>query len=257
MEIAVITVAGISSRFNEGVPKEDKRLKAIYYESDRTCTLLYHLIEKCMFVDKIVIVGGYKYEDLKAYCDELPGAMKARLALVYNEHYADRASGYSLYVGLKEIFDRFEDVEKVVFVEGDLDIDKDSFCKVIDAGSNVLTYNFEPIYAKKAVVLYRDADERFRYAFNSSHGLLKIDQAFSVILNSGQMWKFTDVEKLKAANENFGETENDGTNLRIIQNYIDLCDTESFELVSLSRWTNCNTREDYRQILEYWREDAR
>ena len=119
----------------------------------------------------------------------------------------------------------------------------------------MLTYSFEPIYAKKAVVLYRDGEGCFRYAFNSSHGLLKIDDAFSVILNSGQMWKFTDAAKLRAANEKFFAEEKDGTNLRIIQNYIDSCGSDGFELVSLSRWTNCNTREDYRKILSYWEEE--
>ena len=35
MKIAIITVAGISSRFNEGVPEEERELKAIYTETDR------------------------------------------------------------------------------------------------------------------------------------------------------------------------------------------------------------------------------
>ncbi|MDE6639333.1 MAG: hypothetical protein K2K63_02260 [Acetatifactor sp.] len=257
MEAAIITVAGVSSRFNEGIPEEDKCLKAIYFEEDRTSTLLYHLLEKCMFADMIVIAGGYKYDDLKSYCEKLPNSMKDKLVLTYNEHYADLGSGYSLYVGLKEIFDKSEDVEGVLFVEGDLDIDRDSFSKVAGSGSNVLSYSFEPIYSRKAVVLYKDAEEHYKYAFNSSHGLLKIDEAFSLILNSGQIWKFTDTEKLRAANEKFYETGGDGTNLRIIQNYIDLCDTESFELIGLLRWTNCNTRGDYGKILEYWKEDAK
>ena len=34
VEAAIITVAGISSRFNEGIPEKDKCLKAIYYEKD-------------------------------------------------------------------------------------------------------------------------------------------------------------------------------------------------------------------------------
>ena len=84
MEAAIITVAGISSRFNEGICEEDKCLKAIYYEKDRTCTLLYHLIEKCMFAQRIVVVGGYKYYALKSYCDELPDSMKDKLVLFYN-----------------------------------------------------------------------------------------------------------------------------------------------------------------------------
>lgn len=250
-------MAGISSRFNEGIPEEKKRHKIIYYEKNKNNTLLYHLLEKCLFADKIILVGGSKYEDVKDYCRELPEGMKNKIILVYNERYDDLASGYSLYVGLKELFSRFGDVKEILFVEGDLDIDKASFEKVITSRRDVLTFSYAPIYAEKAVVLYRDKNERFRYAFNSEHGLLKIDDAFSVILNSGQMWKFIDPQKLEEANEKFYETEKEGTNLRIIQNYIDFCKSKNFELIGLERWTNCNTREDYKQIVSYWEEEIK
>ena len=257
MRVAVITIAGISSRFNAGIPEEEQRHKIIYYENDKKASLLYHLLEKCMYADRIVLVGGNRYDEVKAYCDELPSMMKEKIVLTYNEHYADLASGYSLYVGLKEINDTMEDVEEILFVEGDLDIDKGSFNQVVNSDKNVLTFSYEPIYANKAVVLYKDAEEHFKYAFNSSHGLLRIDDDFSVILNSGQTWKFMDVEKLMAANEKFYQESKDGTNLKIIQNYIDTCDNDSFELIGLKRWTNCNTREDYRKIYKYWEDDAK
>lgn len=254
MKVAVITAAGVSSRFNEGILEEEKYLKIIYSEKGKTDTLLYHLLEKCIFADKIVLVGGYKYNELKVYCEELPDSMKDKIVLIYNRYYAELASGYSLYIGLKEIFDNFDDVEEILFAEGDLDVDKDSFCRVINARHNVLTYSFGPIYAKKAVVLYKDMYDHFRYIFNSNHGLLKIDEAFSAIFNSGQIWKFTEIEKLKAVNEKFYQVEKNGTNLCIIQNYIDSCNPASFELIQLLRWTNCNTREDYRKILTYWKD---
>lgn len=255
MRIAIITVAGVSSRFNEGIAEEEKRHKIIYYENDTKHTLLYHLVEKCMYADRIVLVGGSRYSELEAYCAGFPEEMRSKILLTYNPHYEDLASGYSLYVGLDKIFSEFEDVEDILFVEGDLDIDRASFNKVVQSDCDVLTYSFEPIYANKAVVLYKDTDGHYKYAFNSSHGALKIDDAFTVILNSGQMWKFKDAKKLKVANDKFYETEKDGTNLRIIQNYIDSCDNEGFELIGLSRWTNCNTREDYRKILKYWEEE--
>lgn len=255
MRVVIITAAGISSRFNEGIREEEKCLKIIYFERNRNATLLYHLLEKCKFADQIVLVGGYKYNELEAYCEELPDFMKKKLILVYNEHYADLASGYSLYVGLKTSFESLETIKEVLFIEGDLDIDRDSFNRVVNAKHNVLTYNFEPIYAKKAVVFYRNIQDHFRYMFNSSHGLLRIDEAFSLILNSGQMWKFIEIEKLKAANKKFYQLGKEGTNLGIIQNYIDSCAVESFELVGLYRWTNCNTREDYRKIAKYWVEE--
>ena len=63
MKAAVITIAGISSRFNEGIPEEQKVLKAIFTEDSKEKTLLYQLLRKCAFADLIVIVGGYKFSD--------------------------------------------------------------------------------------------------------------------------------------------------------------------------------------------------
>ena len=60
MKAAIITVAGISSRFNEGVTEDRKELKAIYSENGSQNTLLYHLLLKCSYADKIILVGGYK-----------------------------------------------------------------------------------------------------------------------------------------------------------------------------------------------------
>ena len=142
---------------------------------------------------------------------------------------------------------------EVLFVEGDLDVDKESFDRVKESDKNVLTYNHDPIYANKAVVLYRDGDGCYRYAFNSDHGLLKINDPFSCILNSGQIWKFKDMEVLKKAAEDYFQEEKKGTNLAIIQRYVDMTDQEAFEVLPLIRWTNCNTREDYRKILSFWR----
>ncbi len=255
MKAAIITIAGISSRFNEGIPENEKRHKIIYYENDPYDSLLYHLLQKCMYADKIILVGGNKYDDVKEYCNALPAQMREKIILVFNEHYADLASGYSLYVGLDELFKRYEQPDEVLFVEGDLDIDEKSFERVVSSEKNVLTYSYEPIYANKAVVLYKDGEGCYKYAFNSSHGLLKIDDAFSVILNSGQLWKFTDAKKLKEANEKFYEQDKAGTNLLIIQNYINSCESSTFELLPLERWTNCNTRADYKKILSYWEDE--
>lgn len=252
MKTAVITVAGISSRFNEGVPEKERVLKAIYHEGDARETLLYHLLRKCVFADRIVVVGGYRFAELETYVCSVPEeALRRKLRLVENPHYSDLNSGYSLYLGLREALT--EEPEEILFVEGDLDIDAASFEAVIRAEKTVLSYNYEPIRANKAVVLYADGEGRYHYAFNSSHGLLKIEDAFAAILNSGQLWKFHRPELLAGANERFGRETPDGTNLRIIQNYLDCLPAGEVELIGLDRWTNCNTREDYRHICQYWR----
>lgn len=248
MKIAIITNAGISSRFNEGVPDNLKKLKAIYYENDSKDTLLYHQLLKCSYADKIILVGGYKYENLREYVQTLESGLQSKITMVLNDHFEDLGSGYSLYLGLEEAFKY--DPSEVLFVEGDLDIDNDSFERVVSSDKSILTYTYEPIYANKAVVLYKDDADRYRYAFNSSHGMLTIESPFSCILNSGQTWKFTEVDKLKAANAKFYDEAKGDTNLRIIQNYLDM--GVEATIVPLDRWTNCNTRDDYRKIVLYW-----
>ena len=251
MKTAIITAAGVSSRFNEGIPESEKQLKVIYGGGEQT--LLYHLVQKCMYADQIIVVGGYKFDDLKEYLLGLKPEIRDKIELVYNEHYKDLSSGYSLYLGLMDAFKYQSD--EILFIEGDLDVDRDSLDNVIKSNNSVLTYNYEPIYANKSVVLYKDGNDRFHYAFNSSHGMLAINEPFSCILNSGQIWKFTDIEKLKTASDKFLTEEKNGTNLRIIQNYLD-CGTE-IDLIGLKRWTNCNTREDYDQIVSYWEEELK
>ena len=132
-------------------------------------------------------------------------------------------------------------------------MDNESFAKVVRSEKSVLTYTFEPIYANKAVVLYKNDRNQYCYAFNSSHGLLSVQSPFSCILNSGQTWKFTEIDTLKRANEQFYKESRDETNLRIIQNYLDMGVVA--DLISIKRWTNCNTKEDYKQIVSYWEEE--
>lgn len=248
MRSAIITVAGISSRFNEGIPEEAKVLKAIYHEDDPKKTLLYHLLKKCSYADRVIIVSGYKDESLRNYITTLDRDMREKIAVVYNEYFSDLSSGYSLYLGLKEAFKYSSD--EILFVEGDLDIDDESFDRVVNSNGNVLTFTYEPIYSDKAVVLYKDDKEKYRYAFNHSHGMLHIESPFSCILNSGQLWKFTDIEKLNDASDRFFSENKEGTNLCIIQNYLD--QDIQVEVLPLKRWTNCNTRDDYKTIKAYW-----
>lgn len=251
MRTAIITIAGISARFNAGIPEDDKILKAIYNEGSAKDTLLFHLLNKCSYADRIVIVGGYRYDDMREFFDTYLADSFPQTVFVKNDHFADLASGYSLYLGVCEALG-FGSTE-ILFVEGDLDIDDESFGRVRDSKKAVLTYTTEPIYANKAVVLYQDAGGCYKYAFNSAHGCLTIDEPFACILNSGQTWKFTDMKALEESNEEFAQKDPGGTNLAIIQGYIDRVPAEPLELVKLDRWVNCNTREDYRKILEYWK----
>ena len=57
---------------------------------------------------------------------------------------------------------------------------------------------------------------------------------------------------LKIANNYFKNNMIEDTNLAIIQKYFDLVDNDEIELIGLNHWVNCNTREDYKLIKEYW-----
>ena len=253
LRIVIITVAGVSSRFNKGFAEEDKILKCLYYEENLENTLIYQMLEKTDYADKIVIVGGYKYADLVDYVNnQLPQNLQAKISLVYNDHYSDLSSGYSLYLGIKEALDNFTDIDEILFVEGDLDIDNESFLNVVNSPKNVLTFNYEPIYSNKAVVVYQNENDDYKYLFNSDHGLLKLKEEFKAIFNSGQTWKFQDSDILKIANDNFKENLIEDTNLGIIQKYFDLVDNTEIEIIGLRHWVNCNTRDDYKLIKNYW-----
>lgn len=103
MKALIITVAGISSRFNEGVEDRRKALKAIYTTDLTSNTLLFHLLNQCRYADRIIVVGGYRFEKLKSYMErEVSGDIRDKVVLIFNKHYMDLASGYSLYLASEE-----------------------------------------------------------------------------------------------------------------------------------------------------------
>lgn len=254
LKIAIITVAGISSRFNQDIYEDDKVLKCIYFEKNPKNTLIAHMIYKLKSYDKIIIVGGFKFSELMNYMGKnFNEAITNKIAFVKNDFYDDLSSGYSLYLGIKEALTN-ENISEILFVEGDLDIDNKSFLNVVNSKKNVLTFNNEPIYSNKAVVLYQNENNDYKYIFNSAHGTLSINEPFKAIFNSGQIWKFKDMKLLKIANDYFRKNLIDDTNLGIIQKYFDLIKNDEIEIIELKHWVNCNTRDDYKLIKEYWSE---
>lgn len=250
MNAAIITVAGVSSRFNVGVDNDKKCLKAIYSDGALEDTLLARLVQKCNYYDYIIIVGGYKYNDLEQYIETaFSYNIRSKISLVRNEHYHDLASGFSLLLGLEQVFTLLSP-EEILFVEGDLAIDDLSFQKVVKAKASVATYNHEPIYADRAVVLYRNHRGEYKYAFSSEHGLLQIDEPFSAIWNSGQLWKFRNIPAIMQAARSFSEGSKKETNLKIIQEYMSSLSDNEIEIIGLQHWVNCNTREDLKKIRE-------
>lgn len=244
MKILIITVAGMSARFSESLGYAC--LKCLYYEKSVQESLLYGLLHQDGAFDRYVIVGGYKFGELEGFIREELKDVKDKILLVENDHYADYGSGYSLYLGLKKILDMAFD--EVIFAEGDLHVDRESFRKVYDSPRDVITCNQEAIWASKAVVFYFDMDYKIHYIYDTSHNVLEIKEPFLGIFNSGQIWKFTDPDRLRRVSVSAGEKEQRGTNLELIQRYFGGLEKDEYEAVTFKKWINCNTVFDYRSI---------
>lgn len=244
----IVTVAGTATRFNKDLSKET--LKCLYYEQSPAYTLLKQILVRAGDYDKIVIVGGYLYEDLKRYQQEELSEWEGKIKLVYNPYYREYGSGYSLLLGIKALDD---DTGAVTFVEGDLFFDKESFKCVHDSKNSVLTVNREFILSNKAVALYIDEQDKPHYIYDTGHKSLCINEPFKAIYNSGQIWQFSDIELLRRLASGLNEKEEKGTNLIIIQKYLDAY-TGKLEIIPIKTWHNCNTVADYNRVYDELKE---
>ncbi len=246
MKILIVTVAGMSSRFSQSLGHSC--LKCLYYENHIEDSLLYTMLHQDRTFDYYVIVGGFMYDDLKAAIEEEFKEFGDKILLVKNEHYADYGSGYSLYLGLREIEDK--DYDEVIFAEGDLYVDPKSFGEIYDHVGNVITCNTEPILASKAVAFYYDKDYAIHYIYDTAHSILEINEPFQGIFNSGQIWKFADADKLKKVVQSIPEREWRGTNLVLIQEYFGSLSKSEYDIITFAKWVNCNTISDYRKCIK-------
>ena len=247
MKCLVVTVAGISGRFNDGYP--EKYLKCIYYEKRPEHTLLYRILDQNREYGSIVIVGGYEYSKLRKYVQDHLADLAGRIVLLENTYYKDYGTAYSLKLGLEACLQQ-EHVEEVFFTEGDLYVGEEDYRRIKGVHQDCFTFNHEPIVSKKAVVVYR-TETGWNYAFDPDHYGITMPGNILEIYNSAQMWKFCDVRRLKRVFEEMSEEEWKGTNLALIQKYFGRNEVLSVEI---NQWMNCNTREDY-QTCE-WGMDA-
>lgn len=215
MKSLIITVAGMSSRFNKEL--ETPVLKCLYHEGTPRLALLSLQISMTYdYVDEIVIVGGYKYDDLTAFVSKHITDDAQKIKTVYNEHYHDYGSGYSLLKGIETVSER---TDEITFIEGDLFFDPESVRNIIDSKRDVISVNNEPILSNKAVALYFDANHCPHYIYDTCHSCLEIHEPFTAIYNSGQMWKFTNPCKVREICMTLTQAQKQGTNLEIIQKY--------------------------------------
>ena len=236
----------MSSRFNKDT--KENVLKCLYYEDTPASSLLSLQVHKAYnLVDEIVVVGGYKYEDLEHFIRQEMKDVNHKMKLVYNDHYSDYGSGYSLLKGIEVVSN---EVSEITFIEGDLFFDTASVEKIITSPKDVISVNNEPILSNKAVALYFDAQNYPHYIYDTSHSCMEIHEPFTAIYNSGQMWKFMNPSRVREICQFLTPEQERGTNLEIIQKYFGAYMSSQLDIVRISLWYNCNTVSDYREAIK-------
>jgi choline kinase len=239
----IITVAGTSSRFRKSLGKDV--LKATYQEKGFPSILETLLAYAEGYFEDIIIVGGYRYQELETYISNHHDTNN--ITLVYNKAY-ERGSNESLLCGIRALDKVYN---QVLFAEGDLVIDKESFISIINSSSNVITNATIPIEAKTSVIYYFNSEDTLKYKYDTEHKSLQIDEPFTSISNSGQIWKFCDFNVLQKVVSSFSEEDIDGTNLLTISQYFNSIEYNTIEQIQIQKWFNCNTIDDYRLATEY------
>lgn len=246
MKALIVTVAGTARRFSESVGKDT--LKCLYYKNAPEESLLCQMLRHRADFDKYIIVGGFLFDELVDFIEENLKEFADKITLVKNEYFAEYGSCYSLYLGIKKAGELC--CEQIVFAEGDLFLDEETFQKIYDAANDAVTSNGEDIYADKAVAFYYDTMSGIHYIYDTDHETLCIKEPFTAIFNSGQVWKFKNRELLLQIAEGLSKEELAGTNLVIIQKYFSALDKGGYQQFKFKTWINCNTLADFEKMLE-------
>lgn len=242
MRCVIITVAGRSERFNKDA--KTPGLKCIFYHSDKRKTLLYSMLKKCTGYEKAVIVGGYQFGALKAYIGEVEKDFPFRIEVVYNPAFSEYGSGYSLFLGIEACL-KEESCSEILFAEGDLAVDAESFEAIKRSPKSCFTVNGEDICSDKSVIVYINHNNQIRYRYDTSHGFFVLQEPFCNIYNSGQIWKMADRKKVKEIMTKMPKEDWYGTNLVFIEKYFNSIDRNQVEMVRFRYWVNCNLRSDF------------
>ena len=243
---AIITLAGMSSRFSKSVGYECH--KSLYRSNpDGECLLDWQLalIAKYGF-DQIVLVGGYKYDELALYVRNRYEGWP--ITLVRNDHYSDLGSGYSLCLGVEAVS---AETSAVLFMEGDLLFDEPTFKELASKSDNAITTTKTIVDARTSVAFYVSDSGRLRYVYDTKHETLTIPEAFLCIGNSGQVWQFFDARKLKSIVNGLSAEQKSGTNLVPIVEYFKDVDAKKVRICQFDAWFNCNTIADYRNMEKF------
>ena len=238
MRAFITTAAGQSTRFNQGCA--DPVLKCLYHTEKTPECILFRLLRQAVEAgfDRLIVVGGYRYQDLQHAVEEYHNPS---IKLVYNPRWQDCGSMFSLYYGVLAA----EGATELLFCEGDIITDRDSFRQLASAQKDSFAIAREPIFADRSVAAYQGSDDRLHYLFDANHGALTFPPNVKAVFHSAQAWKIDDGEAFIRLNAQLTETERRGTNLVLIERYFQRHAFRELRPVTLEHWINCNTREDF------------
>ena len=247
---AIIAAAGCSARFRRSVGRDV--LKVLYYEQEPKECLLSRQLDLLTATDfaHVVIVGGYNFQALEQFIRQYH-AEDQRISLVYNGQYEEFGTCFTFACGLNAL--ELSRIDQVVLIEGDLFFERDDFQEIVAAESDVITANSELICADKSVVFYIAQDNKIFYTYDTAHRQLRVDAPFSVMGNSGQVWKFCDPLLLANIVNGLGSAGCSDTNLLPIEQYLNVRGINQAKVVKFGSWFNCNTIDDFHAIVDYLR----
>lgn len=238
MRAFITTVAGQSTRFNQGCA--DPVLKCLYHTEKTPECILYRLLRQAASagLDRLIVVGGYRYRDLQCAVEK---NSSLSVELVYNPRWQDSGSMYSLYYGVLAA----EGAAEVLFCEGDIITDSESFRRLASAQKDSFAIARDPVLADRSVAAYQGSDDRLHYLYDTQHGSLTFPPSIKAVFHSAQAWKIQDTETFMRLNGQLAEAERRGTNLILIERYFKEFPMDKLEPVVMEHWINCNTREDF------------
>jgi CTP:molybdopterin cytidylyltransferase MocA len=247
MRVLIITAAGIASRFNRDLDKPV--LKCIFFKEKPQYSILYQMFSRISHCDRIIVVGGYKFKQLVKFIETYLSDFSHKTEVIFNPHFEDYGSGYSLYFGIKTA--EKINASEIIFVEGDLFFSKADFRKITSAKGDVLAVNKEPIESSKTVLVYEDLSKHMKYLYDIEHKEFFIKESFHSIYNSAQVWKFINLVRLYESNEKITAFQKTTANLEIIGDYFSSIPKDKISIVTMNNWINCNTMKDYYIMLKY------
>ena len=148
MRAFITTAAGQSTRFNQGCA--DPVLKCLYHTEKTPECILFRLLRQAVEAgfDRLIVVGGYRYQDLQHAVEEYHNPS---IKLVYNPRWQDCGSMFSLYYGVLAA----EGATELLFCEGDIITDRDSFRQLASAQKDSFAIAREPILQTVPLPLIR------------------------------------------------------------------------------------------------------